>query len=104
MDVKTRDKVRLPHDKASPSPPISSPVVCTQKVLMALGTGIRDTFLVQAAIKTAVVGAHQHRDRLERWQVGTKKFFFSGHVIQTQRDVITRLRDENPPKCMAEAF
>ncbi|CBN75312.1 conserved unknown protein [Ectocarpus siliculosus] len=39
-----------------------------QKILMVLRTGIRDSSVVQVAIKVAVVGTHQHRDRLERWQ------------------------------------
>ncbi|CAM9130285.1 unnamed protein product [Ectocarpus sp. 4 AP-2014] len=39
-----------------------------QKILMVLRTGIRDSSIVQVAIKVAVVGTHQHRDRLERWQ------------------------------------
>ncbi|CAM9138462.1 unnamed protein product [Ectocarpus sp. 12 AP-2014] len=37
-------------------------------ILMVLRTGIRDSSVVQVAIKVAVVGTHQHRDRLERWQ------------------------------------
>ncbi|CAM9128740.1 unnamed protein product [Ectocarpus fasciculatus] len=36
--------------------------------LMVLGTGIRDSSVVQVAIKVAIIGTHQHRDRLERWQ------------------------------------
>lgn len=40
-----------------------------EKILAAVVTGFRDSFLVQMAIKAAVVGTHVHRDRLERWQV-----------------------------------
>lgn len=47
---------------------------------MVLGKAIRDTFLVQATIKVAVVGAHQHRDRLMRWQVGTECVYGSHHL------------------------
>lgn len=36
---------------------------------MIVSTGFRDSFPVQAALKAAAVGAHMHRDRLERWQV-----------------------------------
>ncbi|CAM9599254.1 unnamed protein product, partial [Scytosiphon promiscuus] len=39
-----------------------------QKVLMIASTGLRDSFAIQAALKVAAVGAHMHRDRLERWQ------------------------------------
>lgn len=36
---------------------------------MAVATGFRDSFFVQGVLKAAIVAAHVHRNRLERWQV-----------------------------------